>query len=200
MDNNDHARIFQGIFWVSWGLSPRRASLRDLSEALLACHAALYRYARSLCREPVIAEDLVQETYRRALSARRTPEITTQEHVRPWMFTILRHLWQNELRQRSHDPLRASTAAIFDPPQPETPEGVLSRKMIRSEVRHALEALPEAYREVVVLREMESMSYGEIAAILQCPVGTVMSRLARGRALLRELLVKLDAGVSEVAR
>jgi RNA polymerase sigma-70 factor (ECF subfamily) len=82
----------------------------------------------------------------------------------------------------------------------ETPERLLTRRMIRSEVRHALEALPESYREVVMLREIESMSYAEIAAIVQCPVGTVMSRLARGRALLRELLVKLDAGAREVAR
>ncbi|MES1260424.1 MAG: sigma-70 family RNA polymerase sigma factor [Acidobacteriota bacterium] len=171
-----------------------------MSEALLACHAALYRYARSLCREAAVAEDLVQETYRRALAARRPPAIPTQEHVRPWMFTILRHLWQNELRHRSHDPLCASSALLIDPPRPETPEAVLTRKMIRSEVHHALEALPEIYREVVVLRELESMSYAEIAVIVQCPVGTVMSRLARGRALLRELLVKLDAGVREVPR
>lgn len=116
------------------------------------------------------------------------------------MFTILRHLWQNELRHRSHDPLYASTDAILDPPQPETPEGLLTRKMIRSEVRHALEALPETYREIIVLREFESMSYAEIAAILQCPAGTVMSRLARGRALLRELLANLDTSVGEVSR
>ena len=170
-----------------------------MPEALLACHDALYRYARSLCRDPAFAEDLVQETYRRALSARRKPAIPVPEHVRPWMFTIVRNLWQNELRQRSHDPLRSSAPALIDPPQPETPEGVLTRKMIRSEVRHALEALPETYREAVVLRELESMSYNEIATILQCPPGTVMSRLARGRALLRELLVNLDECDREVA-
>ncbi len=177
----------------------RRESLPDLSEALLACHDALYRYARSLCREPALAEDLVQETYRRALAARRKPEIAAPEHVRPWMFTILRHLWQNELRHRSHDPLHASTEAVAGLSQLETPEGLLTRKMLRSEVRHAVEALPETYREAVVLRELENMSYAEIAVILECPVGTVMSRLSRGRALLRELLAGLDAGVREAA-
>lgn len=181
-------------------LSSLKAVLPELSEALLACHAPLYRYARSLCRDPAAAEDLVQETFRRALSANRKPANATLENVRPWMFTIMRHIWQNELRQRSHDPLLASAAAILVSAEPETPEGVLTRKMIRSEVRHALEALPEAYREVVVLREIESMSYSEIAAIIQCPVGTVMSRLARGRALLRELLASLDAGDREAAR
>ncbi len=109
------------------------------------------------------------------------------------MFTILRHIWHNELRQRTHDPLSSSAAILFGGGEPETPERVLNRKMIRSEVRHALEALPETYREVVMLREIESLSYAEIAAIIQCPVGTVMSRLARGRALLRELLANLDA-------
>ena len=173
-----------------------------MSEVLLACHAPLYRYARSLCRDLAAAEDLVQETFRRALAAKGKPREATLENVRPWMFTIMRHIWQNDLRHRVNDPLRSSATAILVPPEPETPEGVLTRKMIRSEVQHALEALPEAYREVVMLREIESMTYTEIAAIIQCPVGTVMSRLARGRALLRELLVNLDAGAKtrEVAR
>jgi RNA polymerase sigma-70 factor, ECF subfamily len=164
----------------------------SLSEVLLACHGPLYRYARSLCREKAAAEDLVQETFRRALAAKSKTGDATLENVRPWMFTIMRHIWQNDLRHRLHDPLRASAPAILVPTEPETPEGVLTRKMIRSEVRHALEALPDAYREVVMLREIESMSYAEIASIIQCPVGTVMSRLARGRALLRELLVNLE--------
>lgn len=181
-------------------LPVRRGLLPDLSEALLACHAPLYRYARSLCRDAATAEDLVQETFRRALSAKKQPETATLENVRPWMFTILRHIWQNQLRHRSNDPLLASAAAIVIPPEPETPEGVLTRKMIRSEVRHALEALPEAYREVVVLREIESMSYSEIAAIIQCPVGTVMSRLARGRGLLRQLLANFDSAIGAASR
>jgi RNA polymerase sigma-70 factor (ECF subfamily) len=178
----------------------RRGLLPDRSEAMLACHAPLYRYARSLCRDAAAAEDLVQETFRRALSARKYPETATIENVRPWMFTILRHIWQNELRRRTNDPaMQPSAAALIGPPQPETPEGVLSRKMVRSEVRHALEALPEIYREVVVLREIESMAYSEIAAIVLCPVGTVMSRLARGRALLRQLLVNLNLPIGASA-
>jgi RNA polymerase sigma-70 factor (ECF subfamily) len=161
---------------------------------LLACHAPLYRYARSLSRDEAMAEDLVQETFRRALAANAKPAKATLENVRPWMFTILRNLWHNELRQRTHDPMSSSAAVLFALEEPETPERVLNRKMIRSEVRHALEALPENYREVVMLREIESMSYAEIASIIQCPVGTVMSRLSRGRSLLRELLANLDAG------
>jgi RNA polymerase sigma-70 factor, ECF subfamily len=182
------------------GLTERRMSLRLLSEVLLACHAPLYRYARSLSRDETMAEDLVQETFRRALAARVKPRAAALEEVRPWMFTILRNLWHNELRQRLHDPMSSSAAVLFAPAEPETPERVLNRKMIRSEVRHALEALPETYREVVMLREIESISYAEIASIIQCPVGTVMSRLSRGRALLRELLANLDAGAGARAK
>ncbi len=172
----------------------------DISEALLACHGSLYRFARSLCREPFLAEDLVQETYRRALAAANRPARADQENVRPWMFTIMRHIWRNELRHRSHNPLNGSAEAFPISPEPETPHGVLTRKLIRSEVRHALEALPEIYREVIVLREMEGMSYSEIAQVIHCPAGTVMSRLARGRALLRRLLVGLEVTIREVAR
>lgn len=167
--------------------------LNDFTQVLLACHDSLYRYARSLCRDDATAEDLVQETFRRALGASSKPGVATLENVRPWMFTILRHIWHNELRQRLHDAL-SSSSALVSAPEAETPERTLTRKMIRSEVRHAIEALPEAYREVVMLREIESMTYGEIASIIQSPVGTVMSRLSRGRALLRELLADLDEG------
>ncbi len=172
----------------------------DISEALLACHGSLYRFARSLCREPFLAEDLVQETYRRALAASNRPARADQENVRPWMFTIMRHIWQNEIRHRSHNPLNGPMEGFPGSTEPETPDGVLTRKMIRSEIRHALEALPEIYREVIVLRELECLSYAEIAQVIHCPTGTVMSRLARGRALLRQLLTGLDVTVREVAR
>ena len=180
-------------------LTGRTASLGIRSEVLLACHAPLYQYARSLSRDEATAEDLVQETFRRALAANAKPANAkpanaTLENVRPWMFTIMRNLWYNQVRQRMHDPTSSSAAVLFAPADPETPEHVLHRKIIHSEVRHALEALPETWREVIMLREIESMSYAEIASIIQCPVGTVMSRLSRGRALLRELLANLDAG------
>jgi RNA polymerase sigma-70 factor, ECF subfamily len=157
---------------------------------LLACHASLYRYARALSRDPVMAEELVQETFIRALSAKKHPFPTTEENVRPWLFTILRNHWLNELRQRkqagSAGELRESEVAYGD-----TPETAVSRRFLQSEVRDAVDALPEVYREVIVLREMENLSYAEIAQLLGCPAGTVMSRLARARTQLRSLLMRI---------
>ncbi len=154
----------------------------------MACHDSVYRYARGLSNDPVVAEELVQETYRKALAARRKPEPLNLESVRPWLFTILRNHWHNRLRDRSRD---TELDPAGDIPTAETPESIVLRRFLQSEVRHALDALPTPYREVIVLRELESLSYSEIATILNCPVGTVMSRLARARGLMRSLLTKL---------
>jgi RNA polymerase sigma-70 factor, ECF subfamily len=157
---------------------------------LLEVHAALYRYARALSHDPSVAEELVQEAYHRALSARKHPDPPTQENLRPWLFTILRNHWYNELRQRKHDALIEELRAA-EAPVTETPENVFSRRFLQSEVRDAVDALPELYREIIVLREIEDLSYSEIARLLDCPAGTVMSRLARARALLRSTLTRI---------
>lgn len=156
---------------------------------MLACHASLYRYARALSQDPGRAEELVQETYKRALAARRRPEVPSVDQVRPWAFTILRRLWQNELRQSRPEPLDERAESLLDPGG-ETPETLVTRKLLRSEIIQAIDALPEAFREVLVLREIEGLSYAEIARLLECPRGTVMSRLARARLLLRRQLFR----------
>lgn len=104
------------------------------------------------------------------------------------MFTILRNHWHNQARHRRDD---ADLEAGNEVATLETPESIVSRRFLQSEVRDALDALPPAYREVIVLREMEGLSYGEIAALLDCPVGTVMSRLARGRMQLRQMFLSM---------
>ncbi len=162
------------------------AAVTEFGRALLACHAPLYRYARALCGDPCLAEDLVQETCRRALSARRRPDPATPEQVRPWAFTILRNLWRNELRARRQHPARALGEEIIE--EADGPESRLARERLRSEIAAAVDALPEAYREVLLLREVEGFSYAEIGRVVGCPAGTVMSRLARARALLRRKL------------
>ena len=136
---------------------------------------------------------MVQETYRRALAAKRKPQVATAEEVRPWMFTILRNIWQNERRRISRSPeiICHSEAAIPG----ENSEAAISRKLLVSEVRAAIDSLPVAWREVIVMRDVEDLSYAEMAAVLGCPVGTIMSRLARARAALRELLVARPAEV-----
>lgn len=161
--------------------------LAPFDEALLACHASLFRYARALAHDPAVAEELVQEAYRRALSARNRPSPPAEDRLRPWLFTIVRNHWYNDLRRRRVEGAY-ETALETEPSAADTPDSILSRRLLQSEVRDAVEALPEILREVIVLREIESLSYAEIARLQGCPMGTVMSRLARARAALRVAL------------
>jgi RNA polymerase sigma-70 factor (ECF subfamily) len=161
--------------------------LTAFGDTLLACHAALYRYARSLSRDPETAEELVQEAYRKALAAHQKPVPATEETTRAWLFTILRNIWHNEVRQRNR--WANSSTTLEDIPEGSEPmETVLTRKLLQSEVRQAIDTLPEPFREVVLLRDIEGLCYADIARILGCPSGTVMSRLARAREALRRVL------------
>jgi RNA polymerase sigma-70 factor, ECF subfamily len=155
---------------------------------VLGCYAPLYRYARSLCGEPREAEELLQETCKRALAAKRKPVVANADEIRPWIFTIMRNVWRNEQRRisRSREILFEDTAI---PASGEDTEFGITRKLLVSEVRAAVDSLPVISREIIVMRDMEDLSYAEIAAILGCPIGTVMSRLARARAALRQLLM-----------
>jgi RNA polymerase sigma-70 factor, ECF subfamily len=152
----------------------------------LACHASLYRYARSLSGERWDAEELLQETYKRALAAKRKPVVANADEIRPWIFTIMRNVWQNERRRvsRSREILFEEETVVSS----EYTDFAITRKLLVSEVRAAVDSLPAMWREIIVMRDMEELSYAEIAAILDCPIGTVMSRLARGRQALRQLL------------
>jgi RNA polymerase sigma-70 factor (ECF subfamily) len=99
----------------------------------------------------------------------------------------MRHVWQNELRRISR-----SREVLFDEApvvSGEYTEIGMTRKLLVSEVRAAVDSLPAIWREMIVMRDMEDLSYAEIAAILGCPLGTVMSRLARAREALRQLLM-----------
>jgi RNA polymerase sigma-70 factor (ECF subfamily) len=139
---------------------------------------------------------LLQETYRRALGAKRKPVVANADEIRPWIFTIMRHIWQNERRRmsRSREILFEDTTV---PASGEDTEFGITRKLLVSEVRAAVDSLPMIWREIIVMRDLEDLSYAEIAAILGCPIGTVMSRLARAREALRQLLMP---GVQEVRR
>lgn len=147
-----------------------------------------------------MAEELVQETYRRALAARRRPDIHTPDHVRPWAFTILRNVWQNLLRQTRREALEDVPGEELQAPPDDSPDEVLTRKLLRSEIIQAIDTLPQSLREIIVLREIEGLSYAEIAQVLDCAPGTVMSRLARARQLLRKLLIGLTPDSREVER
>lgn len=159
---------------------------------------ALYGFAMTLTRRPTAAEDLVQETYVRAV--RSLERLMPDSNVKSWLFTIMRNIWLNELRH-SHGALQfveldredGRTYDVSDNGNT-NPHVVFMRKITRDEVRSAIESLPVQYREVVVLRDLEGFSYQEIATILGCPAGTVMSRLGRAREKLRVLLHRWQTG------
>jgi RNA polymerase sigma-70 factor (ECF subfamily) len=169
--------------------------LASFAECVLGCHSSLYRYARSLSGESWEAEELLQETYKRALAAKRKPVVANADEIRPWIFTIMRHVWQNERRRvsRSRQILFEDAAVVSG----DYTEFGMSRKLLVSEVRAAVDSLPVMWREIIMMRDMEELSYAEIAAVLDCPLGTVMSRLARAREALRQVLMPR---VSEVRR
>lgn len=143
----------------------------------------LYRLARALCADRPAADDLVQETYLRALRYFRTYQ---GGDMRAWLAAIMRNLHRSGIGAR---PALVDLAALDAHPDPAPdPEQATMRGHEDAALRHHIAALPEAMREALTLREFAELSYAEIAKIQNVPVGTVMSRLARARASLRESL------------
>jgi RNA polymerase sigma-70 factor (ECF subfamily) len=151
----------------------------------------LYAYAMVLSRNPAMAADLVQESYLRALKAKES--LRPDSNVKSWLFTILRNIWLNHLRHERAGPKIAEldsdeNLADVSVATSEDPHDLYVRNLQRAQVRAAIQQLPVEFREIIILREYEELSYSEIANVLQCPVGTVMSRLARARSRLGDLL------------
>jgi RNA polymerase sigma-70 factor (ECF subfamily) len=166
------------------------------ADCLLSHMDSLYRYAMVLSRNAASASDLVQETYVRALSSRN--RLQHDRNIRGWLFTILRNAWLNQVRRtRSSPELRDGDPGeiLYRAPARSggDPHTLLERKVEADQVREAVQRLPESFREIILLREYEDLSYQEIADALGCPVGTVMSRLARARSRLRTILHELQA-------
>jgi RNA polymerase sigma-70 factor (ECF subfamily) len=151
---------------------------------------ALHRRALRLTRHEADAQDLVQETVTRALERRAQFQPGTS--LRSWLFTIQRSLFINAYRRRHV----AWVGSLQDEDQggaenalaTSSAEEMMLEGCVDEDLRGALAALPEHYRQVVVLRDLAQQSYAQIATDLGCPRGTVMSRLHRGRALLRQVL------------
>ena len=149
----------------------------------------LYSYALALSRNRVDAEDLVQETYVRAIPAVR--RLRKESNVKSWMFTILRNIWLNQLRQRRVQIPGTDIDQIlptFRAPNAKDPQTLLLTSVDQDQVRQAILRLPVESREVILLREFEDLSYQEIAGVLKCPIGTVMSRLHYAKKVLKEKL------------
>jgi RNA polymerase sigma-70 factor (ECF subfamily) len=157
----------------------------------LASLDSLYRTALRLTRVPADAEDLVQDTYLKAFRAAGTFQPGT--NLRAWLFTILHNTARNRFRDRAREAVtvdsetveRASDASSVGG---ETPESLLLRDTLGPELQAAVDELPDAFRQAVWLRDVEEFTYAEIAAMLEIPAGTVMSRISRGRRMLYERL------------
>jgi RNA polymerase sigma-70 factor, ECF subfamily len=154
----------------------------------------LFAYAVVLTRNHAEAEDLVQETYVRAMQA--MGRLRPESNVKGWLFTILRNVWLNQLRKVRNGPqmieMEAEDGVASSVVEPSRNSHDLYVSKVEAEqVRAAIQELPEKFREIILLREYEDLSYQEIARVLNCPVGTVMSRLGRARAMLRVVLVEV---------
>ncbi len=173
----------------------RKTASGNSEHAILENLSALYGFAMTLTRNRTDAEDLVQEACLRAIKGMTHTAIKSDPKV--WLFTILRNVWINEWRRRANGPefillgkhrIDGGPLQAWLSDERERPEDHFERNVTSGKIRLAISGLPEMFREVVVLRYFEGFSYRQIASILGCPAGTVMSRLNRARAELRQYI------------
>jgi RNA polymerase sigma-70 factor (ECF subfamily) len=160
--------------------------IRRFRDAALPHLDDVYTLARYLLRNGADADDAVQECYLRAL---RHFDTFRGGPIKPWLLAILRNVCHATYAQRRTGELASDVADDAAPvwsQASETPEEQVLRRLDGDSIRGLVAALPEPYREAIVLREINDLSYREIASVVGVPVGTVMSRLARARALLRD--------------
>jgi RNA polymerase sigma-70 factor (ECF subfamily) len=175
--------------------SKRRASFEG--EALPHLEA-VYRFALRLAGSSDAAEDLVQETFYRAYRA--WDQYTPGTRSKSWLFTICRNVFLRQReRRRRHDEILSETVSggppsvsrenpVFAASRDEDPEGDFFKEIVDEEVLSAIDQLPEEYRTAVVLSDLQGLSYAEISDVMEVPVGTVKSRLYRGRQRLQQKL------------
>lgn len=174
----------------------RSSEFQDLVRKYLN---SLYNYALVLTRHVEDAEDLLQESLVRAYGGLHTFDRSLR--FKPWIFTIIRNVQIDRQRRRrvrpseaplgreeEAEPVVSTESPLYSIPL--APEDILVRRETVERVRDAIRRLPPLLRETVELRDIEGLSYGEIATIVSRPIGTVMSRLYRGRNLLRTYLVE----------
>jgi RNA polymerase sigma-70 factor (ECF subfamily) len=167
-------------------------SLSQLRAEALTHLDGLYNLARWLVRDPVEAEDLVQETFLRALRGFHQFRVGT--NLRAWLFQILRNTFFTQYRKRGREPeavdpdVLDNKATRLGPASGAGPRSGESNGTLSVDLLAALEQLPDDYRAVVLLADVEDFTMTEVADIMGCPVGTVKSRLFRARAILQELL------------
>jgi RNA polymerase sigma-70 factor, ECF subfamily len=193
---------------MSW-LKPRKSAKQSEFEAEALIHLdSLYAHALRLTRSPSDAEDLVQDTFVRALRFYERFERGT--NLKAWLLRIQFNSFVNKYRRNvkevsageamSHEPATESTLgrgplqALLDP------HGAAIAPLLAQEIQAALAKLPEDHQTVVLLADVEELSYKEIAEVIGCPIGTVMSRLHRARAALRrQVVAALEAPALDAA-
>jgi RNA polymerase sigma-70 factor (ECF subfamily) len=159
---------------------------RNFEEAVLPHLDAAFNYARWLTKNDADAEDVVQDACVRAL---RFFSSLRDDNARPWLLAIVRNTWYSRFPKGGRDKTVELDDTADEPPGTDLdPEARVIQRQAVERVRLALEQLPPDFREVVVLRELEGFSYKEIATIVDIPIGTVMSRLARARERLIPIL------------
>lgn len=170
----------------------RQADADAFGAEVLGYLGPLYATALRLTRNRPDAEDLVQDTLVKAL--RFSDRFERGTNMRAWLSTILHNTWRNRLRDASRENVEVDSARVEeaaqqeDPAASETPEQLLLRATLDADLRAALDQLPDVFRQAVWLRDVEEFSYAEIASTLDVPIGTVMSRISRGRRMLLDAL------------
>ena len=164
---------------------------KEFEEQVLEHMDMLHAVALRLTRNSADAEDLTQNTLVKAL--RFHEKFKEGTYIKAWLLTILRNTFINEYRKRSRTPLSVELTGTEAADPAALPTGEQDRlhnmmELLDDEVRLAVEELPEDFRNAVIMADLEEKSYKEIADFMGCPIGTVMSRLYRGRKILRDKL------------
>ena len=175
----------------------------EFERVALAELDAVHRMAFHLARNPDEAGDLVQETYLRAFSSRTTFELRAHG-IRPWLFKILHNVFYTRLGRKQREPTLSedlqheAAAEELDQTPPCWDLATLDWEHVDERLKHAIAALPDHYREVLLLWAVEGLKYRQIAVVLDVPLGTVMSRLYRARGILSKKLtdLALEHGIS----
>ena len=170
----------------------------EFARAALAHIDSLYGTALRLTRRGPDAEDLVQDTYVKAF--RSAHQFQAGTNLKAWLFTILHNTFRNLRRHDGRSPVDVDSdvvdQAVSAGPGALSPEQILTRADLDADLQGALDALPEAFRQAVWLRDVEELSYAEVATVLGVPIGTVMSRISRGRRALAEGLTARRAATA----
>jgi RNA polymerase sigma-70 factor, ECF subfamily len=158
---------------------------------------SLYATAMRLTRNRADAEDLVQDTLVKAF--RFSDKFEPGTNLRAWLSTILHNTWRNRVRDAGREAVEVDSTRLEEAETAdtsaasETPEQLLLRNTLDEDLRVALDELPDVFRQAVWMRDVEEFSYAEIAKTLDVPIGTVMSRISRGRRMLLDQLRKTRA-------